>query len=119
MEPWHEPVLHRFDETHTRWVPFVPPPLWRASDENVITMATARGIGTTTIPLLVEFGHLSLPPTTSGSAEPAAMAMEAVAMATDPPEHPLPPLLESPVLKDDNILMDDDQSMPAPAEMVE
>ena len=98
-----------------RWVPIVPPPLWEANDKNVTT-AIARGIGRFTIPLLAEFGHLSLQPTTSGSAEPAAMATEAPA---DPPEDPLPPLLEFPVLKDDNILVDDDQSMPALAKMVE
>ena len=91
--------------------------------ENVVAMATARGIGQFTIPSLAEFGQLSLQLTNSGSAEPAAMAMEAlametVAMTTDPPEDPLPPLLESPVLKDDNILVDDDQNMPTPAKMV-
>ena len=77
-----------------------------------------------TIPLLAEFGQPSLQPATSGSAEPTTMAtetlaMEAVAMATDPHKDPLPPLPESPVLEDDNILIIDDQSMPAPAEMVE
>ena len=87
-------------------------------------MATARSIGRFTIRSLAEFGHLSLQPATSGSAEPAAMAtealaMEAVAMATDLPEDPLPSLSESPVLKDDNILVDNDQSMLAPAEMEE
>ena len=61
--------------------------------------------------MLAEFGQLSLQPTTSGFAEPAATAteapaMEAVAMNTDPPEDPLSLLLESPVLKDDNILVD-------------
>ena len=82
-------------------------------------MVTSRGIGGFTIPLLAEFGHLSLQPTSSGSAEPAATAVEAVVMATDPFEDLLPPLLESPVLEDDIIQVDDDQSMPAPAEMVE
>ena len=38
VESWHEPVLHRFDETHMRWVTIVLPPLWEASDENVVTM---------------------------------------------------------------------------------
>ena len=41
VEPWHEPVLHRFDETHTRWVPIIPPPQWEASNENVVATATA------------------------------------------------------------------------------
>ena len=27
LEPWHKPVLHRFNETHTRWVPIILPPL--------------------------------------------------------------------------------------------
>ena len=59
-----------------------------------------RGVGQFTILSLAEFGQLSLQPTTSGSAEPAAtateaLAMEAVAMATDPLEDPLPPLLDS------------------------
>ena len=38
VEPWHEPVLHRFNETHKRWVPTIPPPL--ASNENVVATAT-------------------------------------------------------------------------------
>ena len=71
------------------------------------------------LPLLAEFGHLSLHLAISGSAEPAATATEVVVMATDPPEDPLPPLLESPVLEDDAIHVDDNQSTPAPAEMVE
>ena len=41
VEPWRELVLHRFDETHTRWVPIVPPPRREASDENVVATATA------------------------------------------------------------------------------
>ena len=41
VEPWREPVPHRFDETHARWVAIVPPPLQEASDENVVAMATA------------------------------------------------------------------------------
>ena len=61
--------------------------------------------------MLAEFGQLSLQPTTSGFAELAATAteapaIEAVAMNTDPSEDPLFLLLESPVLKDDNILVD-------------
>ena len=50
-----------------------------------------RGISKFTLLSLAEFGHLSLQPSTSGSAEPAAMAMEVVAMAADPSEDPLPP----------------------------
>ena len=102
VESWHEPVLHTFDETHTRWVPIVLPHQREASNENVFAMATAQGIGQFTIPSLAEFGQLSLQPSTSGSAEPAAAAtetpVEVVAMTTDPPEDPLPPLLESPSL---------------------
>ena len=45
--------------------------------------------------------------------------VEVVAMATDPPEDPLPPLSESPIIEDDPILVDDDHTMPAPANMVE
>ena len=45
--------------------------------------------------------------------------MEVVAMATDPPEDPLPPLPESPIVEDDPILIDDDHTMPAPANMVD
>ena len=92
VEPWHEPVLHRFDKTHARWVPIILPPLQEASDENCVATATARGIGQFTIPSLAEFGQLSLQPkpSMSGSAEPAAMAaetpVEVVAMTTDPPE---------------------------------
>ena len=74
VEPWHKPVLHRFDKTHVRWVPIVPPPLREASDENVVATATARGIGRFTILLLAEFGQLRLQPSTSGSAEPAAVS---------------------------------------------
>ena len=44
VEPWREPVLHRFNETYTRWVPIIPPSLQEASDENVIATATVRGI---------------------------------------------------------------------------
>ena len=116
VESWREPVLHTFDETHTRWVPIVLPHRREASNENVFAMATAQGIGQFTIPSLAEFGQLSLQPSTSGSAEPAAAAtetpVEVVAMTTDPPEDPLPPLLESPVI-------DDDHTIPAPADMVE
>ena len=125
VEPWHKPVLHRFDETHARWVPIVPPPRQEASNENCVTTATARGIGQFTIPSLAEFGQLSLQPqpSTSGSAEPAAMAaetpVEVVAMTTDPPEDPLPPLPESPVVEDEPILIDDDHTIPATADMVE
>ena len=72
------------------WVPIVLPPRQEASNENVVATATAQGIGWFTIPLLAEFGQLSLQPSTSGSAEPAAVAtetlVEVVAMATDPPE---------------------------------
>ena len=123
VEPWHKPVLHRFNKTHTRWVPIIPPPRQEASDENVVATATARGIGQFTILSLAEFGQLSLQPSTSGSAEPAAAAMgtpvEVVAMATDPPEDPLPPLPESPVVEDDPILIDDDHTMLTQANMVE
>ena len=123
VEPWHKPVLHRFDETHVRWVPIVPPPLREASDENVVTTATARGIGRFTILLLAEFGQLRLQPSTSGSAEPTAVLtetpVELVAMTTDPPEDPLPPLLESPIIEDEPILVNDDHAIPAPADMVE
>ena len=123
VEPWHQPVLHRFDETHARWVPIVPP-LWQeTSNENIIATATARGIGWFTIPSLAEFGQLSLQPSTSGSAEPAAMAtetpVEVVAMTTDPPEDPLPPLPESPVVEDEPIVVVDDHTIPAPADMVD
>ena len=102
-----------------RWVVIIAPPRWVAGDKNVVTTATVRGIGRFTLPSLAEFGHLSLQPSTSGSVEPAATATEAVAMATDPHEEPLPPLLESPVFEDDAIHMDDDQSMPAAVEIVE
>ena len=123
VDPWREPVLHRFNETHAGWVPIVPPPLWEASDENAIATATAQGIGQFTILSLAEFGQLSLQPSTSGSAQPAAVAtetlVEVVAMATDPPEDPLPPLSESPIIEDDPILVDDDHTMPAPDNMVE
>ena len=58
----------------------------------------------------------------SGSAEPAAAAtetpVEVVAMTTDPPEDPLPPLLESPVVEDEPILINDDHTIPAPPDMV-
>ena len=100
-------------------MPIVPPPRWEASDENVVATATTRGIGRFTIPLLAEFGQLSLQsqPSTSGSAEPAAMAaetpVEVVAMTTDPPKDPLPPLPESPVIEDDPILINDDHTIPA------
>ena len=104
-------------------MPIVPPPLQEASDENVVATATTRGIGRFTIPLLAEFGQLSLQPSTSGSAEPAAAAtetpVEVVAMTTDPPEDPLPPLPESPVVEDEPILVDDDHTIPAPADRVE
>ena len=123
VEPWRKTVLHRFDETHARWVPIILPPLQEASDENVGAMATAQGIGWFTIPSLAEFGQLSLQPNMSGSAEPAAVAtetpVEVVAMTTDPPEDPLPPLPESPVIEDDPILIDDDHTIPALADMVE
>ena len=81
VEPWHEPVLHRFNEIHVMWVPIVPPLLQEASNKNVIAMATASSIGQFTISSLAEFGQPSQQPDTSGSAEPAA-----VAMATFPPE---------------------------------
>ena len=116
LESGCEPVLHRFDETHARW---------ETSDENIIAMATARGIGWFTIPSLAEFGQLSLQPqpSTSGSAEPAAVAtatlVEVAAMTTDPLEDPHPPLLESPIIEDEPILIDNDHTMPAPADMVE
>ena len=123
VEPWCKTLLHRFDETHARWVPIILPPLREASDKNVVAMATAQGIGWFTIPSLAEFGQLSLQPNTSGSAEPAAVAtetpVEVVAMTTDPPEDPLPPLPESPVIEDDPILVDDDHTIPALADMVE
>ena len=45
--------------------------------------------------------------------------VEVVAMATDPPEDPLPPLPESPVVEDDPILIDDDHTMLTQANMVE
>ena len=114
VEPWREPVVHRFDKTHVRWVPIAPKR--KASDENVIAMASARGMGQFTIPSLAEFGQLSLQPSTSGSAEPAAVAtetlVEVVAMTTDPPEDPLPPLPESPIIEDDH-------TIPSLADMVE
>ena len=125
VESWREPVLHRFDKTHTRWVPIIPPPWQEPSNENVIATATARGIGRFTIPSLAEYGQLSLQPqpSTSGSAEPAAAAtttpVEVVAMTTDPPEDPLPLLPESPIIEDEPILIDDDHTIPAPADMVE
>ena len=62
-------------------------------------------------------------PSTSGSAETAATAaetlVEVVAMTTDPPEDPLPPLPESPIVEDEPILIDNDHTIPAPADMVE
>ena len=125
VESWREPVLHTFDETHTRWVPIVLPHRREASNENVFAMATAQGIGRFTIPSLAEFGQLSLQPqpSTSGSAEPAATAaetpVEVVAMTTDPPEDPLPPLPESPIVEDEPILVNNDHTIPAPADMVE
>ena len=123
VEPWHEPVLHRFDKTHARWVPIILPPLQEASDENVVAMATAQGIGRFTIPSLAEFDQLSIQPSMSGSAEPAAAAtetpVEVVAMTIDPPKDPLPPLSESPVIEDDPILSDDNNTIPALADMVE
>ena len=106
-------------------MPIVPPPWQEASDENIVAMATARGIGQFTIPSLAEFGQLSLQlqPSTSGSAESAAVATETlgevVAMPTDPPEDPLSPLLQSPVVEDEPILVNDDHTIPAPADMVE
>ena len=104
-------------------MPIIPPPWQEASDENVIAMATAWGIGWFTIPSLAEFGQLSLQPSTSGSAEPAAAAMETpvevVAIATDPPEDQLPPLPESPVVEGNPILIVDDYTMPTLANMVE
>ena len=45
--------------------------------------------------------------------------VEVVAMTTDPPKDPLPPLPESPVVEDEPILVDDDHTIPAPADMVE
>ena len=123
FEPWCEPVLHRFNKTHTRWVPISPQTLREASDENVVVTATAQGMGQFTILSLAEFGQLSLQSSTSGSAEPAAAAtktpVEVVAMTTDPPKDPLPPLPESPVIEDEPILVDDDHTIPAPADMVE
>ena len=123
VEPWREPVLHRFNETHTKWVPIFLPPWQEASDENVIATATAQGIGWFTIPLLAVFGLLSLQPSMSGSAEPVAAAtetpVEVVAMATDPPKDQLPLLLEFPVVEDDPILIDNNHTIPAPANMVE
>ena len=83
------------------------PPWQEASDENVVATATAQGIGWFAILSLAEFGQLSLQPSTSGSAEPAA-----VAMATDPPKDPHPPLPESPVVEDDHTML-------TPANMVE
>ena len=104
-------------------MPIVPPPLREASDENVVTTATARGIGRFTILLLAEFGQLRLQPSTSGSAEPTAVVtetpVELVAMTTDSPEDPLPPLPESPVVEDEPIVVVDDHTIPAPADMVE
>ena len=80
-------------------------------------------MGQFTIPSLAEFGQLSLQPSTSRSAEPAAVAtetlVEVVAMTTDPPEDPLPPLLESPIVEDETILIDNDHTILAPADMVE
>ena len=52
VEPWHEPVLHRFNKTHMRWVPIMPPPLQEASNENVVTTATIMVQFTQTPPLL-------------------------------------------------------------------
>ena len=93
------------------------PPLREASDENVVATATPRGIGRFSIPSLAEFGQLCLQPSTSGSAEPAAVAtempVEVVAMTTDPSEDPLPPLPESPIVEDDPILIDNDHTIPA------
>ena len=40
-------------------------------------------------------------------------------MTTDPPKDPLPPLLESPVVEDDPILVNDDHTIPALADMLE
>ena len=119
VEPWHEPIHHRFDETHARWVPIVPLPVRVASDENVVATATPRGINRFTLPSLTEMGHLSLQPSTSGSAEPAAAAAETVAMITDSPSESLPPLPESPILADDVIPVDDNHTTPTAAEMVE
>ena len=45
--------------------------------------------------------------------------VEVVAMATDPPEDQLPPLSKSPLVEDDPILIDDNHTMPTPANMVE
>ena len=64
-------------------------------------------------------GHLSLQPSTSGSAEPAAVAAETVAMVTDSPSESLPPLPESPILMDDVIPADDNHNTPTTVEMVE
>ena len=44
--------------------------------------------------------------------------MKVVAMAINPPKNLLPLLTESPVLEDDNIFIDNDQSMLALIEMV-
>ena len=122
VESWHEPVLHRFNETHARWVPIIPPPQQEASNKNVVAMATTQSIGQFTIPSLAEFGQLSLQPSMSGSAEPAAAAtktlVEVVAMATDPPEDLLPPLPKSPIVEDDPILINNDHNMLTLAKMV-
>ena len=59
VEPWHEPVLHRFNETHVRWVPIILPPLWEASNENVITTATAT-VGNKTVRMFLHFGKVCL-----------------------------------------------------------
>ena len=40
-------------------------------------------------------------------------------MTTDPPEDPLPPLPESSIVEDEPILVNDDHTIPAPADMVE
>ena len=86
-------------------------------------MATTRGIGQFTIPSLAEFGQLCLQPSTSKSAKLATAAtetlVEVVAMTTDPPEDPLLPLPESPIVEDELILVNDDHTIPAPADMVE
>ena len=44
---------------------------------------------------------------------------EVVAMASVTPVDPLPPLTESPIVEHDPILIDNDHTMPAPANMVE
>jgi hypothetical protein len=122
VEPWCEPVLHRFDKTHVRWVPIILPPLHKASNENVIATATVRGVGWFTIPSLAEFGQPSQQPNISGSAESVAVGIETleemVAMATDPPEDLLPPLPKSPVVEDDPILINNDHNMLTLAKMV-